>query len=191
MVKKYSIIILFCFLSHLTYAQVKIEKESRVVSNDVPEIAIKWLEDVFDHKKKLKWYFEISADSHSYEAKFIRKGKKFSVEFSEEGIIEDIEIFEHWRKLPQHVKDNISDYLEGKYIKSRIEKIQVQYTGTKEDFQNWVKTNYLNQIVIKYELEFYGETSNSKKIWEGLFDNNGQIQMSREIILTPSNNLFY
>ena len=49
MVKKYSIIILFCFLSHLTYAQVKIEKESRVVSNDVPEIAIKWLEDVFDH----------------------------------------------------------------------------------------------------------------------------------------------
>ena len=131
MVKKYCIIFLFCFLSHLTYAQVKIEKESRVVSNDVPEIAIKWLEDVFDHKKKLKWYFEISADSHSYEAKFIRKGKKFSVEFSEEGIIEDIEVFEHC------------------------------------------------------------ETSNSKKLWEGLFDNNGQIQMSREIILTPSNNLFY
>ncbi|GEO20580.1 hypothetical protein CQA01_11140 [Cyclobacterium qasimii] len=161
------------------------------MSKDVPEIAVKWLEDVFDHKKKLKWYFERSADSHSYEAKFIRKGKKFSVEFSEIGFIEDIEVIDHWRKLPHSVRDNISDYMDDLFIKSRIEKIQIQYTGSKEDLQNWVQTDFLNQIVVKYEVEFYGQSPNTKKLWEGLFDKDGHILMKREILLSPSNNLFY
>ncbi|WP_339922150.1 hypothetical protein [uncultured Cyclobacterium sp.] len=191
MVKKYWAIFFFCFFSQLTYGQVKIEKESRVMSNEVPEIAIKWLEDVFDHKKKLKWYFEESANSCSFEAKFIRKGKKYSVEFSETGFIEDIEVFEHWRKLPHSVRDNISDYMEDLFIKSRIEKIQIQYTGSKEDIQYWVQTDLLNQMVVKYEVEFYGQTENSKKLWEGLFDRDGKVLMKREILLSPSNNLFY
>ena len=189
--KKFYVVFLLWVFPLLVFSQVKIEKESKVMSSEVPDRALSWLEDVFDQKKKLKWYFETSADSHSYEAKFIRKGKKYNVEFSEDGFIEDIEVNEHWRKLPLSVRNNISDYMEELFIKSRVEKVQIQYTGTKEDLQNWAQTNYLNQVVIKYEVEFYGQAANTKKLWEGLFDKDGHILMKREIILTPSNNLFF
>jgi len=173
------------------FSQEKIEKEIKVPINSVPDKAINWLDEVFNQKKKLKWFIEKGEDKVSYEAKFIRKRERYSVEFKEDGNLEDIEIYGNWRKLPLMVRNNISDYSEAQFSNFRIVKIQIQYSGTQEAIKNWIDNDELDQLVIKYEIEFYGEKANKKKLWEGLFDKDGHILMRREIILTPSNNLFF
>ncbi|WP_339905135.1 hypothetical protein [uncultured Cyclobacterium sp.] len=178
-------------LSMVANAQVKIEKESKVMRSDVPSNAVSWVEEVFDQKNRMNWFFETSGESKSYEAKFYHKKKKYSVEFSMDGTLEDIEVLVHWRRLPKKVKQNISKYFSDNFLKTNIRKIQIQYTGKSENLKNWINTNKSDNIIIKYEVEFYGKTSSTKKLWEGLFDKEGELLMKREIILTPSNNLFF
>lgn len=191
MIKIFYVILPLCFFSLLVFSQEKIEKEIKVPINSVPDKAINWLDEVFNQKKKLKWFIEKGEDKVSYEAKFIRKRERYSVEFKEDGNLEDIEIYGNWRKLPLMVRNNISDYSEAQFSNFRIVKIQIQYSGTEEAIKNWIDNDELDQLVIKYEIEFYGEKANKKKLWEGLFDKDGHILMRREIILTPSNNLFF
>lgn len=178
-------------LSMVANAQVKIEKESKVMRSDVPSNAVSWVEEVFDQKNRMNWFFETSGESKSYEAKFYHKKKKYSVEFSMDGTLEDIEVLVHWRRLPKKVKLNISKYFSDSFLKTNIRKIQIQYTGRDENLKNWIVSKKSNEIIVKYEVEFYGKTSSKKKLWEGLFDKEGELLMKREIILTPSNNLFF
>lgn len=183
--------LVLCAFSLAANGQVKIEKESKVMSNEVPMSAVSWLAEVFDEKNKLKWYFETSAKSQSYEAKFYHKRRKYSVKFNLDGTLEDIEVLVQWRDLPLSVRQNISEYFRAHFLKSKVKKIQIQYTGEEENIKNWIGSNNLDGLNIKHEVEFYGKTSEAKKIWEGLFDNEGNILMKREIILAPSNNLFF
>jgi hypothetical protein len=191
MQNKYFIVVLFFFTPVLVFSQVKVEKELKIQRSRVPVKALDWLEDAIDQKKQLKWYYETDGDHQSFEAKFKRKGRSYSVEFDTDGVVEDIEIIEHWRKLPLLVRNNISDYLQAEFSKSRIDKVEFQYSGTEEALKNWENYSGVDQIVIKYEVEFYGKEANNKKFWEGLFDKDGNILNRREIIITPSNNLFF
>ncbi|MDO6439339.1 hypothetical protein Q4534_18085 [Cyclobacterium sp. 1_MG-2023] len=191
MVKIICVVWLVCLFSLVANGQVKIEKESKVMSSDVPSNAVAWVEEVFDQKKRMNWYFETSGESQSYEAKFYQKRKKYSVEFSKDGTLEDIEVLIHWRRLPIEVKQNISKYFSEHFLKTKIRKIQIQYTGRDENLKNWIVSKKSNEIIVKYEVEFYGKTSSTKKLWEGLFDKEGELLMKREIILEPSNNLFF
>ena len=191
MKEKYFIFFLFFFAPLVIFGQVKFEKELRVQKSRVPAKALEWLDEVIDHKKKLKWYYQTDGGYNSFEAKFKRERKSFSVEFDTEGNIQDIEIEEHWRKLPLLVRNNISDYLQSKFSKFRVDNVEIQYSGTEEALKKWEGDDKLNQIVIKYEVEFYGKKANDKKFWEGLFDRDGNILNRREIIIPPSNNLFY
>ena len=75
--------------------------------------------------------------------------------------------------------------------KTKIRKIQIQYTGSDENLKNWIVSKKSDAVEIKYEVEFYGKTSSEKKLWEGLFDKEGELLMKREIVLAPSNNLFF
>lgn len=191
MKKKYFIVVLFTFTPVLVFSQVKIEKEVKVQSSRVPAKALDWLEDAIDQKKQLKWYYETDGDHQSFEAKFKRKGRSYSVEFDTDGIVEDIEIDEHWRKLSPLVRNNISGYLQSQFSKFRVEKVQIQYSGTEKALKSWESNNGSSQIVVKYEIEFYGKAPDSEKFWEGIFDRDGNILDKREIIITPSNNLFF
>lgn len=52
MVKIICVVWLVCLFSLVANAQVKIEKESKVMSSDVPSNAVAWVEEVFDQKKE-------------------------------------------------------------------------------------------------------------------------------------------
>jgi hypothetical protein len=191
MQNKYFIVVLFFFTPLLVFGQVKMEKELKVQRSRVPVKALKWLDDAIDQKNQLKWYYQTDGDYDSFEAKFKRNRKSFSVEFNTEGIIQDIEIKEHWRKLPLLVRNNISDYLQTQFSKSRVDNVEIQYSGSEEALKKWESNNGTSQIEVKYEIEFYGKAKNNKKFWEGLFDRDGNILGKREIIISPSNNLFF
>ena len=190
MLKRVHLILLLCFAPLWVFGQEKIEKEAKIPVAQVPDKAVSWLNEVFDHQTKLKWFME-TGEALSYEAKFLSKRKRYSVKFKADGSLKDVEIHGKWRKLPLALRRNILKDLEAHFSKYKIVKVQVQYRGSENAIRNWVASGDLDQIIMKYEVEFYGEQTNEKKLWEGLFDKAGHLQSKREIKLTPSNNLFF
>jgi len=92
------------------FAQYKFEKENRIRKADVPEEASSFV-DAMAFDSKVKWFEEIGYDKTSYEAKTKRDGKKFSIEFSAEGVFEDVEIEIETNGIPKNTYSRITDYL--------------------------------------------------------------------------------
>jgi hypothetical protein len=186
-----SLVILIISLSPLiSLSQEKIEREKRINSNEVPSEALDWIDDAYeDIENKIKWYFEESSGSYSYEAKMKFMDDLHSVKFDTLGQIKDIEIIKEWNELQPNVKDNLQKYFQSNYKKFKIRKIQIQYTGDEDDLEDLIDENEFEDLTIRYEIEFYGKTEQSKKIWEALFDDEGNFIQKREVILNTSNNL--
>ncbi len=185
-------IILGLLVCHLTgSAQDKIERERRIGANDVPKPAVEWLNEAFDGEKAVQWYEEQSNGTISYEAKFNWKNEFYSVEFDREGQIEDIEIVQRWADLPEKVQNEMNKYFEKNYSRHRMEKIQLQYTGSADDLEDLIDDDKFEGITTRYELEYYGVSDEGKHIWEGLFDDKGQLIQKRKVILRPTDNLNY
>ncbi|MEX2565718.1 MAG: hypothetical protein WD431_07245 [Cyclobacteriaceae bacterium] len=186
---------LACFFSFfiplLSLGQEKVEREYRVKSREVPAEARDWLDDSFEGRKKVKWFMEETSGKRSFEAKFSWNKEAFSVEFDLSGKIEDIEIQQEWANLPKEVKFNMESYFNGKYSKWRIEKIQWQYLGDPDDLEDLMDEDEQEGIQLRYEIEYYGEGEEGKNLWEGLFDDEGEIIGRREIIIPPADNLFF
>jgi len=147
--------------------------------------------DAFEKTEKVKWYLEETSGKLSYEAKFKWDNRAKSVEFNSEGIIEDIETAMEFNELPIHLRQNLLDYFNTNFIKYDIRKIQEQWTGEPDDLEDAVDEDEIEDIVIFYEIEFYGKSESGKALWEGLFDADGQFIKKRKIILRPIDNLTY
>ncbi|SEI73112.1 hypothetical protein SAMN05192553_10113 [Cyclobacterium xiamenense] len=179
------------FSSLTLYGQEKIEREFRIKPGTVPEAAKDWLYEAFGSPRKVKWYVEETSGKSSYEAKFVFRGATHSVEFDLSGRIEDIEVQTTWEALPESTRESIGRYFNDTFKKYRIEKIQVQYTGAPEDLKDSVKNSDFVTATTRYEIEFYGENETSKQLWEGLFDENGNLLSRREIAIPSTNHLFF
>ena len=159
--------------------------------SEVPFSAVEWFNKVYPGSKKVRWYAEQSSGKSSFEAKTKYKGNLHSVEFSEEGKIEDIEIQREWSELPVEVQAEITKYLTGDYTRQKIRKIQEQWTGPSQRMEKAVAESEPAGVYIQYEIEYYGVDESTKALWEGLFDQNGSFIEKREIILRPTDNLNY
>ena len=173
------------------YGQEKIEREFRIKPGNAPEAARDWLQEAFGSPRKLKWYVEETSGNSSYEAKFVFRRAAHSVEFDLSGRIEDIEIQTTWEALPESTRESIGGYFNDTFKKYRFVKIQVQYTGAPEDLKDSVKKADFANATTRYEIEFYGENDTSKLLWEGLFDDNGNLLSQREIAIPSTNHLFF
>ncbi|KAB1064874.1 hypothetical protein [Salibacter halophilus] len=184
------LVALISFIPILSLAQEKIEREKRIKSNEVPSKAIEWMDDAYeDLENQIKWYFEETSGSYSYEAKVKFMDDLHSVEFDTLGNIQDIEIIKEWDELLPGVKENLQNYFQSNFKKFKIRKIQIQYTGDEDDLEDLIDENEFEDLTIRYEIKFYGKTEQDKKIWEALFDDEGKYIQKREVILNTSNNL--
>ena len=73
-------------------AQTKNEKEFRISLSEFPQNSQEILSAVQDQVKRIRFYKEIDGDQESYESKFKFGKRWFSVEFSKDGVLEDIEV---------------------------------------------------------------------------------------------------
>lgn len=183
------IIIALLFFSLALSGQVKYEQESRVKKRDIPESARKWLNDAFEGNKTVKWYYETTPTSNSYEAKFCWKNYDYSVKFDTKGHIIDIEKTIDLAEIPKSARSNILSYFEEHFQRHRIMKIQEQSTGDEDDLEDLIDENEEEGITRRYEIEFHGVNAGENKLWEALFSSNGEFIMQQEINLPPSFNL--
>lgn len=133
-------------------AQVKYEKETRVSVGKVPKLAVQTTAE-FLFPKKVKWFKETQLHAISFEAKTKKNKRVYSVEFSSEGVLEDIEIGVPWRILSVPVKEKISVYLKKAHGKYRVLKVQEQYTGSKKALVLWIREGkQKSHVRLRYEL---------------------------------------
>lgn len=188
---RYSTSILFTLIGFTLFAQDKIEVERNVSASEVPSGAREWLHETYASTPRLHWYLEKSSGETSYEAKFRHRGAWHSVEFDEDGALQDIEIIVGLNDLPEIARQGMATYFDSTYTKHRIRKIQQQLTGLPEAVRAAIQDEPAGEVTYRYEVEFYGKSHRSKALWEGLFDDQGQLQERRRIVLRPTDNLMY
>ena len=159
------------------FAQNKLEREYRVKSDQVPQKAIECIQK-FNFAQQVKWYFEEGLNEKSYEAKTQYRKQYYSIEFDTLGNLLDIEILIESELLPSNVSRKINMDLNQRFKKHKIDRIQVQYTGTVEDVFLWISQNQSNNLTIKYELVIKA----GSKLFEILFTDQGNFEQIAEII---------
>lgn len=148
--------LLFLVLLYSTtlFCQLKQERESRISKAEFPTIAIELLQPYTTSVKRLRFYKEQDGKKFSYEAKFKKDRLRYSVEFSENGQLEDVEFIIKAIDIPDESFNNIQSYLQANYRKHRIKKIQQQYVLNEGTAEALLKTAFQNLLNAKitYEL---------------------------------------
>jgi hypothetical protein len=191
MFTRHSASVLLILGNFTLFAQDKIEIERGIHASEVPSVARDWLSKTYASAHRLHWYLEKSSDGISYEAKLRQRGAWHSVEFDETGTLQDVEIRVTTNALPEPVRQGMVAYFDTTYAKHRIRKIQQQLTGPPEAVRAAVQGSPAEGVNYRYEVEFYGKNDRSNALWEGLFDNQGQLLERRRIVLRPTDNLVY
>jgi len=174
-------------LSSSAFGQ-KVERESRIKSTDVPEKALEYIEQT--SLDKVKWYRETGLESISFEAKFKHERRWYSVEFSEEGVLEDIEIEIDLHQVPEPTRESIDKYLEAEFKRHRIKKVQIQYKQT--SLQTLIKEEVpKTDSPHAFELVVKGKKSKLMKLWEVVFSSKGKFISIDQILNRNSTHLEY
>uniref|UniRef100_UPI004048C90E hypothetical protein n=1 Tax=Roseivirga sp. TaxID=1964215 RepID=UPI004048C90E len=184
--------LVFIFTSSQIFAQNdKIEAEQRIKKIEVPDNSIAWLNASFPNLKKVKWYSETTSHIKSFEAKFKLNKINYSVEFSQNGLIEDVEIERKLSELTNQARENLTSSFQ-QFEKFKLTKIQEQWTSdASEKLSQALISKDPSSITIKYEVEFSAVIEGSYALWEGLFDANGLLLNVRKIKLRATDNLDY
>lgn len=173
--------------AELSYAQ-KVEKESRIDVTAVPQVAQDFITS-FDVSGKVKWIQETSDEGVSIEAKFKSEDTRFSVEFTEAGELEDMEVLVNLSSLNKSIRKNVEQYLEESFDYYKVEKVQAQYINTLERILQWRKTDEKSRSLRpKYEIVVKSRNSgSSSKRFEFLFDEMGVFIRKESIVKRRDN----
>jgi hypothetical protein len=162
----------------------------------MPQKALELLQPFLDNSGRVRFYHETDGVHHSYECKFRYEGSIYSVEFTKEGRLEDVEVVVNLNELPDKAKDNITEYLEKEYTRFIIRKIQKQFTSDDADIpaaeviEKGTKNKDEN-LTIRYELEIDGKQGLTLISHEILFDHEGLFIQQRKIIRRQVDNILY
>lgn len=185
------IVLCICtFLPAVAFAQTKFEREYRIKEKDVPEQALRFINNAVEGGK-VKWYAEESQDGNNIEAKLKYQKQKFSVEFDTLGNLQDVEKTVKLKNLNQKTSDAISRSLATKFGDYKIRKVQIQWTANDYETLTELIRNRNSTGTYDEKFEIVIETRKNKayKAFEVLIDRNGKIEKSLELDLRSMNNI--
>jgi hypothetical protein len=179
----------FCLLCLTTSAQDKLEREQRVTREAVPEPARAFI-DSLDFEIHTRWYREIGLNRSSYEAKFKRDGERYSIEFLPDGTLEDAEIEVDWESLPESTSTRIESFLNQRFSKFKLERIQIQYSGAPEEVLRYLKRK-TGSPTVAYECVVAAKINGEFGRMEFLFSAEGELKLEQKIIAPSTDNIEY
>lgn len=178
-------IILIC-VCQFVFSQTKNEKEERISESEFPASAIEVIKSLPDDCRRLKFYKETDGDKQSFELKFKHKRKRYSLEFSNKGTIEDIEVLTKFKIINDDIKIKINDYFISSFAKHKVIKAQLQYVYPSElDAITFINDILNNTSSEAPNFEIIAEIKSDKKrdIREFTFNESGEFVNFR--ILNP------
>jgi len=141
---------------------------------------------------KLKWYMEIGLVDTTFEMKTKYKDVRYSIEFSKNGKLEDVEHIITWDDISRKSQDSICEVLSREHGKFWIEKIQLQQIGSNRDLIDELNGRKGERtITINYEIVLKAKIEGSFKKMEYLFTQDGRLVKKSMIVLENTDNLEY
>ncbi len=184
------LLILFA-MSGSGFAQTKLEKEVRIRKKEVPKVALSFI-DAINFTNKIKWYKETGLNKTSIEAKTKYRAKNYSIEFTLEGILEDVEIGIKQADIPQNTFDKMDELLTSEFTRYLIDKVQIQYVGAPEALLSQLRNEApAGEVKINYELVIVAKVNRVFKKYEYLFSENGEVLRYGEIIVRNTDQIEY
>ncbi|MEO1011002.1 MAG: hypothetical protein AAFX53_06815 [Bacteroidota bacterium] len=175
-------------------AQYKYEREFRILKKQFPEKALLFLEDKIDGAKRVRYYKEVDSTKISYETKLKKDKLHYSIEFNEEGVLEDIEITINKVDVPNESWQNIEKYLNGNFQKSKISKIQQQYPALDGESPGHTLKNAFQNLLLpslNYELIISAKEDGDYQQYEILFDAEGSFKKLRKSLPPNYDHVLY
>jgi len=185
--KKGILLFILCIVFQIGSSQVKNEKEERIQLSKFPNTAQELINMLPNQCKRLRFYKETDGTKESYETKFKYKKKRYSLEFSNSGIIEDIEVTIKVKELPKDQKLKLLSYFENTFKSYKFIKIQKQFVyNVSKSASDFVNDVLSQSSQLAYNLEIIAEvkTDGKRDIKEFTFDPNLKYVKSR--ILNPT-----
>lgn len=165
------------FSFQFTIAQTKNEKEQRIQLSEFPKLAKSTISKLPKDCKRFKYYFETDGDKLSFEVKFTFNKRRYSLEFSEDGQIEDIESIVKLRHIPTSIKQNINSYFKLTFKTHKLIKLQNQYVYNSEGNQSQFVSDVLFQkqtTAPNYEIIAEVKIEKHRVLREFTFTNKGE-----------------
>ena len=187
------LLLVFLLFGAVTSAQNKYEREYRIKKSQFPEKALGYIQEKLEDARQIRFYKETDSTKVSFEAKFKKDRLKYSIEFDEEGALEDVEIIIKPVDIPNDVFKKINTYLQKEFIKFRIQKIQQQYPIGDNDPETTVKNAFQNLMLpsIKYELIVSGKKDKGYEQHEILFGSAGNFEKTRKSLPPNYDHVLY
>ena len=180
--KKLTFLLLILFSFSSIAQSKKKEKEARISRDEMPPKSLLLLGKFDDKEFKQKTYFfEIDGNKKSYEAKFIYKKHAYSVEFSEEGKLQDVEKVIEKKEIPTSTRDAIEVYLENNFDAFKLEKIQEQFPNKGKAEETFQESLQQNQNPDNYEIIVQVKKEQRYFVYEFLFDAFGKFKKKRKV----------
>ena len=182
---KHLLLSISIIISSFAFAQdKKIEREEDIKKSQLPVKAQEYLNvNIPENSRKIRLYYETDGEEESFEAKFKFKKNRYSVEFNEQGSLEDIEVLIEKDKLEKELRKKIETYLDERNDRFKIEKIQAQYLSGGANTRELLPGG-INKDLIPDNYELIVATKNDGKLkkFEMLFDEDGNFKNEREIL---------
>lgn len=169
--------------AQIVSGQNKYERESRIDKSDFPNSAYILIEDYLKDAKRVRFYQETDSTKKSFETKFKKGRLHYSVEFDENGTLEDVEFKIKERDIPNESWSAIKSYLNENHYRHRVKKIQQQYPlRDGKSVEKTLHDAFQNLILpdVNYELIFSAKEDKGFQEYEGLFDAEGRLIQLRK-----------
>lgn len=186
--------VLFLLFGLFSFAQNKYEREYRIRKVQFPKKALGYIEEKLTDAKRIRFYKETDSAKVSYEAKFKKDRLWYSIEFDQQGGLEDIEILIKAIDIPDETFSRVNNYLTEHFKKYRIRKIQQQYPFAEgETPESTIKNAFQNLMLpsINYELIVAGKKEKNFEQFEVLFDSEGTFKSIRKSLPPNYDHVLY
>lgn len=174
-------------------AQNKYEREYRIKKSQFPEKALELISTKLEDARRVRFYKETDSTKVSYEAKFKKDRLHYSVEFDEDGVLEDVEILIKSIDIPDDSYSLMTKYLEKKFNRYRIRRMQQQYPVGANPIETTLRNAFQNLMLptIKYELIVSGKGDSGYEQFEILFNANGDFEKIRKSLPPNYDHVLY
>lgn len=191
-----TLLLTFGLISTAFSQSEKNEIERSVNGNDMPDKVLSLIDEFWPNLRGIKYYEQTDGDETTYEVKLEWQGDQYSIEFSTEGAIMDVEKLISFQDIPEPTRNAITRDLEGQFNKFRLTRIQIQFLAADEDDED--DSDFIDDILeadaedyeIRYEIELDGENRRELGSFEMLYDESGKLIEKRRIVRRSLDNIW-
>lgn len=192
----YKLMLTITFLfttTSITFAQLKHEKEERINREILPKTVKELLPLIENTAKGIRFYQETDGPKKSFEIKFKRHTTKYSIEFDDNGTLEDVEVLVRQSNVSQPTLRIIENHLRNDFIRFKLKRIQehFSYPNGFTPVQTIQKIFNGTLDITGYEIVVSGKTKRGHERYEFLFDHRGNQIKKRKILVRGYDHIMF